>query len=291
MAANTATTSPLAARRRLGDELRLLRQHSAMTAEEVGRALGCHYSKISRIENAKRPCTQRDFTGLMNLFAVEGEKLAELSALMIKGRTRVQPWWNTYKDVISAHYAEFLAYEAEAEICYDYQPLFVPALLQTAEYARAVTGVGFAALGPDQVDSLVEVRIRRQDRLRDEEPLIMDCVITEAALHYQVGGNEVRRRQLRHLRTVAELPHVSLSVIPFSAGENGIVNAGYTLFGSGKEDSVAEVSFTEAPDVAGFRDDALTLRRLERLFRNLSKSALSADSSLELVERIEKELI
>jgi hypothetical protein len=94
---------------------------------------------------------------------------------------------------ISANYAEFLAYEAEAVRCFEYQPLLIPALLQTEDYARAITGPGFAALGPDQVDSLTEVRIRRQERLREDETITLDAVVTEAALRLQVGGPDVMR--------------------------------------------------------------------------------------------------
>lgn len=289
MASTTAPTSPLAARRKLGDELRLLRDRAAMTTEEVGRHLGCHNSKVSRMENAKRACGKQDFDRLMELYEVEGEKLAELTALMLKGRQRVPPWWDAYRDVISAHYAEFLAYEAEAVACYDYQPLFVPGLLQTADYARAVTAVGFAALGPDQVDALVEVRMRRQERLREEEPLTVECIVTEASLRFQVGGPQAMRAQLRHLREIAALPNVSFLVLPFAAGENGIGTGSFTLF-SNERDTDVEVSFTESADFNRFKDDPLTLRRLHRLFRNLSASALPAGESLELVERIEKDL-
>jgi transcriptional regulator with XRE-family HTH domain len=289
MPPNTAPTSPLTARRRLGDELRLLRDRSGMTADEVGRHLGCTNSKISRMENGKRAVGKQDFDLLMELFDVEGEKLEELTALMVRGRQRLPPWWQAYNDVISANYAEFLAYEADARLCYEYQPVFVPALLQTPDYARAVTAVGFAALGPDQVDALVEVRMRRQERLREETPLVAEYVVTEAALRFQIGGADAMRAQLRHLREVVTLPNVSLSVLPFTSGENAIINAGYMLFGNGKGID-ADVSFTEAADVHSFKDDPLTVRRLQRLFRNLSGSALSAEDSLGLIERIEREL-
>jgi transcriptional regulator with XRE-family HTH domain len=289
MPPNTAPTSPLTARRRLGDELRLLRDRSGMTADEVGRHLGCTNSKISRMENGKRAVGKQDFDLLMELFDVEGEKLEELTALMVRGRQRLPPWWQAYNDVISANYAEFLAYEADARLCYEYQPVFVPALLQTPDYARAVTAVGFAALGPDQVDALVEVRMRRQERLREETPLVAEYVVTEAALRFQIGGAQTMRAQLHQLHETAARPNVSFRVLPFAAGENGIINAGYTLFGSDR-DTDAEVSFTEAADGVSFRDDPLTVRRLQRLLRNLSKSALSPEDSLALVERIEKEL-
>lgn len=284
-----SSTRPLAAQRRLGDELRKLREQARMTTEEVGRYLGCHNSTVSRFETGKRACSKADFHSLMELWHVEGQQLADLTELMEKASQRVQPWWFYLKDVISAHYAEFLNYEGEATTCWEYQPVFIPALLQTEAYARAVTSVGFAALGPDQVDALVEVRMRRQERLREESPLVHTCVVTEAALRFQVGGPEVMREQLRHLAEVITLPNVSLRVIPFNTGATGLVTGSFVLFTSGKD--AADVSFTESADTTSLRDDPVTLRRLSRLFDNLSTTALPALESRELVlHHIEKEL-
>ncbi|MFF8284623.1 helix-turn-helix domain-containing protein [Streptomyces albus] len=281
--------SPLAARRRLGQELRLLRDNAGKTTEEVGAHLNCHNSKISRLELGKRACTERDFEALMDFFDVDREKYHELRELMVRGRQRVPPWWHAYNDVISANYAEFLAYEAEAASCFEYQPILIPGLLQTAEYAHAVTGVSFTALGPDQVEGLVEVRMGRQARLRDDAPLRLEVVVTEAALRFKVGGDDVMRAQLRKLREVAELDHVSVRVLPFTAGEKAATTGAFTLFSSGKDADI-DAAFTESADnTTNFRDDRLALRQLSRLFRNLSSAALTQEASIELVDRIEKE--
>jgi hypothetical protein len=139
------------------------------------------------------------------------------------------------------------------------------------------------------VDSLVEVRLRRQERMRETEPMRLECVVTEAALRFRVGGPQVMTRQLRLIREAAVLPHVSVAVIPFAAGENGMTPGAFTLFGTGS-DGEADVAFTESAEGTSFRDDPLTLRRLRRLFRSLSESALRSDEGLELIERIEKEV-
>ncbi|WP_265736654.1 helix-turn-helix domain-containing protein [Wenjunlia vitaminophila] len=283
-----SNTGPLAARRQLGAALRRLRDQRAMTAEEVGGHLDCHLSKVTRLEQGKRACTKRDFEALMDLYGVEAQERERLHALMLRGRQRVAPWWHAYRDVISANYDEFLTYEAEASRCLEYQPLLIPAQLQTEDYARAVTGVGFAALGPDQVDSLVEVKLKRQARLREEPPLEIRAVITEAALRFHVGGPAVMRDQLRALTKAAAAPHASLRVIPCSAGEKGIATGAFTLFGIGND---ADVAFVESAEVTTFRDEPLTLRRLNRLFKNLSEAALPEQDSLDLVKRIERELI
>ncbi|GAA2664876.1 helix-turn-helix transcriptional regulator [Streptomyces lunalinharesii] len=283
--------SPLAARRKLGDELRKLRDGLGMTAKDVGAHCNCHNSKISRIELAQRACSRKDFEAFMELYDVDEEKRAELAELMVLGLQRIPPWWQAYADVISANYAEFLAYESEAARCCEYQPLLIPGPLQTPEYAHAVTGVSFTALGPDQVEGLVEVRMRRQQRLREDVPVIFEAVVTEAALRLRVGGAAVMRGQLRHLVQMAGLDHVTLRVMPFEAGEKAAITGAFTLFGM-QLGGEAEVAFTESADnTTNFRDDPLTLRRMNRLFRNLSAASLSEDDSVELVERIEEELV
>jgi transcriptional regulator with XRE-family HTH domain len=285
-----SNSSPLKARRKLGAELRILRDRSGLTVEEVGQHLNCHLSKVSRIELAKRGVTRKDFQALMDLYEVDEERRAELTELMIRGKQRIPPWWQEYADVVSANYAEYMSYEAEAARCGEYQPLLIPGLLQSADYARAVIERGIVALGPDQVDTLVEVRLRRQERLREETPLVVEALITEAALHLRVGGTEAMRGQLRHLREVATLDNVALRVIPYEAGERGASSGAYSLLtteGNGDPD----VAFTESAEGTGvLRDEPLALRQLIRLYRNLSAAALSKEDSLELVESVEKEL-
>ncbi|MEV8393040.1 MULTISPECIES: helix-turn-helix domain-containing protein [unclassified Streptomyces] len=291
--AAVASVSPLTARRRLGAALHKLRDQHGLTTEEVGAHLNCHNSKVSRIENAKRGCTKKDFDGLMELFAVEEPLLSELKSLMIKARQRVPPWWHAFSDVLSVNYAEFLAYEAEAIESFEYQSVLIPGLLQTDDYARAVTGIGGSVFGPDRVDNLVEVRMRRQERLREKEPLILDAVVGEAALRVLVGGADVMRGQLRHLFEVSKWDNVRFRVVPFRAGEKGLSTGEFILFTSGiGRDSEVDVAFADsAENTTSYRDDPLALKRLSRLFINLSRAALSEDDSRKLVEDIEKELV
>ncbi|WP_129843063.1 helix-turn-helix transcriptional regulator [Streptomyces sp. RFCAC02] len=285
-----SSSGPLAARRKLGGALRKLRDAHAMTAEEVGGHLDCHLSKISRIELGKRACSKRDFEALMDLFGVAPEQRSELHELMIRGRQRVAPWWHAHGDVVSVSYGEFMTYEAEAVTSLEYQPLFIPGLLQTESYARAVTATGFAALGPDQVDSLVEVRMTRQERLREATPLELGVLVNEAALRMQVGGVATMRGQLRALKDACALPHVEFRVIPFSAGETGAACGAFILFGMG-DGTDSDVAFMETAGGNRFRDDALTVRRLNRLHRNLRSAALTQEESLERIEQVEKEMI
>jgi Helix-turn-helix. len=262
----------------------MLRDQAGLTAEEVGDHLGCHNSKVSRIETGKRACTARDLNQLMDLYEVSGDMRTKLTGLAQKGRQRIQPWWQTYGDAVSANYAEFMSYEAEATNCWEYQPVLIPAQLQTEDYARAVTEVGFAALSPDQVDILVEVRMRRQHRVQEDDMMQVNCLISEAALHFRVGGDAVMRAQLEHLTEIAKSPEISLQVIPFAAGEAGTCQGAFTLFSAG-QDVEADAAFIESAEGSTFKDDPLTLRRLKRLYHSLSQASLSADDTIELITK------
>lgn len=282
-------SNPRSARKQFGANLRRRREDRGFSAEEVGSEIGCSASKITRIETGERSAHPDDFGRLMDFYDVPDAEQEHLGALFRAGRRRTKEWWHAYGDVLTKNYAEHIAREAESDEVWEVQQGFVPAMCQTEAYARAVTSIGYAALGPDQIDALVEVKMRRQLRILSEDPMRFNAVITEAALRFQCGGPQAHLEQLQHLRTVMELPHVDLRIIPFSKGESGIVTGGYTLFWRDGQDEPTD-AFAEA--VAGnvYIDDALGLRRLSRLYRYLSEAALPAEESVDLIDRTQKEL-
>ncbi len=281
--------NPLAARRAFGVELRRRRDEAGLTAEDVGGTIGCSASKITRIETGHRSANPEDFDALMELYRVAEDDYAHLHDLFKQGRRRTKMWWHAFGDVLSTNYAHFLGYEHEAVSTFEYQVVYIPALLQTEAYARAVTAVGFAALGPDQIDSLVEVRMRRQRRIHEDEPLRFSGVITQAALEFQVGGPEAHLAQLRHLREAMKLPNISLRVIPFSKGADGTQPGAFSIFDFAGQDTPA-AAFAETVTGNVFIEDALGLRRLNRLADYLVGAALSAEQSVELIEQTERKL-
>ncbi|NJQ08212.1 helix-turn-helix domain-containing protein [Streptomyces lonarensis] len=287
----TRSGAPLTARRRLGAELRTLRDRHGLTAEEVAGKLGCHFSKITRVELGQRGCGKSDFDALMEVYSVSGERQAELRDLLVRSTQRLPPWWRTYTDVISANYAEFLAFEAEALTCREHQIHFVPGLAQTAAYARAVTADGIAPLGPDQVDALVEVRMQRQERLAGDDAMRLEMLLMESALRLRVGGARVMVAQLSHLAELVEAENVTLQVVPWSAGARGASTGAFTLFSTDRDRS-GDVAFTESAEATTvLRDDPLAVRRLGRLYENLSAVALSVEDSVAMVHRVRKEMM
>ncbi|MFJ7244527.1 helix-turn-helix domain-containing protein [Kitasatospora sp. NPDC098652] len=288
--AATIPSSPATARKQFGSDIRRRREERDFTAADVATHLGCSISKVTRIETGQRSTNPDDYDALMELFDVPEEERSHLEALAKRGRKRTSMWWDAYADVLSSRYAEFIRYEHEAAAVFDYQVVYIPSLLQTEDYARAVTGVGFAALGPDQIDSLVEVRMRRQRRIHHEDdPLQFSGVITQAALEFHVGGPAVQVAQLRRLREVMALPNVDLRVIPFSKGEEGTQTGAFSMF-TNEDQEGPEAAFAEAVTGSVFVDDALGLRRLVRLSNYLTDAALSVTESLEVIEQTERKL-
>lgn len=281
-------TNPRSARKQFGADLRRRREDRGLSAEEVGTEIGCSASKVTRIETGERSANPDDFGRLMDFYDVPEADQEHLNQLFRTGRRRTKEWFHAYGDVLSKNYAEYIVKEGESDAVDEVQQDFMPAQCQTERYARAVTSVGYAALGPDQIDALVEVKMRRQQRILSEG-MRFNAVITEAALRFEVGGRAAHLEQLRHLLTVMELPHVDVRIIPFSKGESGLVTGGYTLFWNDGQD---ESTGAFAESVAGniYIDDALGLRRLSRLYRYLSEAALSAKESADLIDRTQKEL-
>ncbi|MEV7872759.1 helix-turn-helix transcriptional regulator [Streptomyces sp. NPDC088124] len=283
-----ASSTPLMSRVTLGRALRRLRDEvNHLTLAEVAAAIGCDISLISRIELGKRNCSHEHFAKLMDLYTVSESERVSLAELHTATRERRQPWWARYGEVITAEYERFLGFEAAASVVREYQVGMIPGLLQTERYARAVIGAGFASLGPDQIDALVEVRDwrQRQRLLETDRPLVCHYVVTQAALEFQVGGGQGHREQLRHLLEQSERETVELKVIPYEKGEEGAQIAAFQVF-EFADDDVPDIAFGES--VAGnlTLDDPRDLRRLHRIFNNLSGAALDPDKSRDLITGI-----
>ncbi|MGW3563311.1 helix-turn-helix domain-containing protein [Streptomyces sp. NPDC000941] len=268
-----------------GRALRRLRQEvKHFTIADVATALDCDVSLISRIETGKRVCSQQHFAQLMNLYEVPPDQRDELAELHAAARERRQPWWAAYSEVISAQYERFLGFEAAASTVHEYQVGIVPGLLQTEAYAQAVTGVGFASLGPDQIEALVEVRSLRQRHCLHETESQLKChyVIAQAALDFQVGGKRTHQEQLERLLEVSTHPSVDLRVIPYEKGEQAAQISAFMILQFSDED-VPDVAFGESVAGSLTMDDPRDLRRLHRLFGSLANAALSPEESRDVI--------
>ncbi|MGA5581844.1 helix-turn-helix domain-containing protein [Streptomyces thermodiastaticus] len=276
---------PEVRRRKLGAELRALRTAAGLTSGEAARRAGWHQSKVSRIETGTSGVKPADVRLLLDAYEVEDGQLRELLlALAGSGDAEDRPWWHAYRGVLPPTYRDFISLESQATGMRTLETSVVPGLLQTPEYARAVTRAAVDGVDEQRLDTLVEVRLTRQGVLRGDPPLRLN----EAVLRRQVGGPEVMARQLDRLMEAARLPQVTLQVLPFSAGAHIGVTGPFVIF-----------SFSNTSDLDVVVLDHLTsslhLERKEDLqayseaFDTLRLHAMPAEDSLEYIAEIRQD--
>ncbi|MFF8959871.1 helix-turn-helix domain-containing protein [Streptomyces sp. NPDC014894] len=274
---------PAVRRRRLGEELRRHRLAARLTSRRAAELAGWHQSKVSRIETGASGVKAEDVTLLLDLYQVgDPEPRLLLERLAGAADGRESGWWKAYQGLLPAEYRDFISLESQAGSVRTVETSVVPGLLQTPEYARAVTRATLTELPEESVASLAEVRIARQAVLRAEPPPELSVLVDEAALRREIGGPRVMREQLRALSAAAELPQVRLQVVPFSAGGYAGLAGSFVIF-----------SFPNTSDLDVVVLDHLTsslyLERAEDLavygaaFAMTQARALSPDQSLDLI--------
>lgn len=275
-------SSPTVRRRRLGQELRRLRERAALTGDQVAGLLGWSAAKVSRIETAKTSPRKADVEALLDVYEVATDRRRELLDLHREAGRR--GWWEDYRDSLPQEYTTLLGLEAEASEARNWEPQVVPGILQTEEYAREVINAGkrSTVVPPAGVRSRVEARIARQQTiLGADSRLRIWVVLDESVLLRGFGGAEVMRGQLRRLIDVAELPNVELQVLPFDAGHP--VQTGSFLHLKFSE--FHDVVYLESLFSARFVEDDEMAYGYELAFDHLRMSALGVDASRELIKK------
>jgi hypothetical protein len=220
---------PTAVRILVGAHLRRLREGRGLTRAEAGEPIRSSESKISRMELGRVALKERDVLDLLTLYGVDD--LQERDALLARVREANAPgWWSSYSDVTPNWFQRYLGLEATATLIRTYEVQFVPGLLQTEEYARAVVPLGPGAAHQDQIARRVRLRLERQQLLTRPQPPKLWAVVDEAALRRPVGGPRVMRDQLEALITiVTKMPNVRLQVLPLAAGGHAAAGGSFTI--------------------------------------------------------------
>ncbi|MGV9821907.1 helix-turn-helix domain-containing protein [Nocardia xishanensis] len=239
---------PRAMRMLLGRRLRRLREELNLTAEQAGSAIHVSASKISRIEGGKVRCRQDDLDALLTLYQVDVEERSEYEVLADRGSQ--SGWWTNERDWLPKGFDTVLALEPESSVIKCYETRFVPELLQTEEYARAVIEAPFRGVDGDlncsqaTIDRRVALQMRRQRFLSENDPPRLWVVVEEAALRQPIGGEEVWRRQLGHLLNLITdkgTRHIRIQVIRNAACGPAMIPYGFSylrLNGLGLGDAV-----------------------------------------------------
>jgi transcriptional regulator with XRE-family HTH domain len=273
------TRTPTGRRRRLGAELRRLREAAGLTIDRVAEELECSPSKVSRIETGQVSATPRDVRDMLGLYGVDDARLEAM--VQVAREARQRGWWQKFVDVPDGVPA-YVGLETAATSIDVYMALLVPALLQTPDYARAV----IAAVRPDlprsEIDRRVELRLRRQDLLGQERPPRMRVLLDDTVLRRPVGGPAVMAAQRRRLLADAGRPAVTIQVLEVGAGAHAGMDGPFTIFGfpaPAERDVVALDSAADALYLEGAEDVA----RYRRVFELLLPAARSPEDSAAII--------
>ncbi|MFD9500470.1 helix-turn-helix domain-containing protein [Streptomyces sp. NPDC060035] len=276
--------NPTVRRRRLGQELRRLREIKGMTAEEVAERLLVSQSKISRLENGRRSISQRDVRDLCGVYEVEDHRIVDSLMQMAKD-SRQQGWWHAFGDI---PYSVYIGLETDAESLRVYEPQVVPGLLQTRQYAEALITGALPEAPQSDIEKRVNVRARRQDRINaPEHPLRLWAVIDESALRRLVGGKQAMIEQLEHLIEQSQLPHVTVQVLPFEMGAHPGINGQYAIleFPDAADSSVV---YIEGVTSDLYLEKANDVQRYSVMYEHLRAQALNVEQTRQFISDIAK---
>jgi transcriptional regulator with XRE-family HTH domain len=207
---------PTAARLRLGARLCQLRQAAGLTRQDAAAVIRSSVSKITRLELGRTGIKPQDLADLLSRYGADPAGQASMLALAQIANNR--GWWREYGDAVPGWQAVRLGLEQSASLIRSYEPRFVPDLLQTPEYARALLTSTSGDLDADRTERQLALLLRRQQILHGEDPTRLWTVIDEGVLRRPVGGPSVMRAQLGHLTDITRLGHVNVQVLPFRAG-------------------------------------------------------------------------
>jgi transcriptional regulator with XRE-family HTH domain len=284
-----AARSQTVRRRQLGRELRRLREAAGKSAQEAADWAGVSTSTLSKIERG----SQAVKTGHARLFAqLYGIGAPDADTLIRLAREANQRgWWTAYGDTVPDWVRTYLDLEQDASELWAYESGLMFGLFQTPAYAQAITTATLPDADHDELTRLVAFRTARQKRLFGDRAPSLRVVLDEAVLHRMVGGPAVMREQLQHLTEVATLPHVSILVQPFSAGAHPSIGSAFTLLRFADADTAdMNCVYLENAQGALYLERPGDVDRYTVIFEQLSRSALPANESLQLVTTLTSQL-
>ncbi|WP_031085655.1 helix-turn-helix domain-containing protein [Streptomyces sp. NRRL WC-3549] len=211
-----SSSTPTARRKRLGSELRKLRERAGITATEAAALLGGNQARISNIEAGRYGVSADRVRALADNYQCDDRRLVDALAAMTGERRR--GWWEEYRDLLAPRLLDLAELEHHGTALRTSHTAGLPGLLQTTDHAREVMRQVVPELTPPEVEHRLSFRLKRQSVVFRPDPAPYRAVIHEAALHMRFGGPAVARRQLEHLLSMSERDHVTIRVIPFAAG-------------------------------------------------------------------------
>ena len=284
---NIGRAGPSVRRLILGSQLRRLREQSGISCAEAGYSIRGSASKISRMETGRISFKERDVDDLLTLYGLnEPEERAQLMSLV--AQTKQTGWWHRYNERMPKWFEDYVGLEEAAARIQSWELQFIPGLLQTEDYARMAIVHGHPRAAEETIESMVDLRMRRQRILGGTHPPRLWMVIDESVLHRTLGSAAMLKKQVDRLLELTDLSHISLQVVPFA-------KSGYVAEGAF---SILRFAETELPDIAYIEHltGALYLERLDeievygRAFDRLVVDAETPRGSRQFLEKIRADL-
>jgi len=279
---------PTVLRMLLGAQLRRLREQAGITRDDAGYHIRASGSKISRMELGRVSFKERDVTDLLEYYGVtdvaEREKLVQLTR-----EANATPWYQKFQDVVPDWFHVFVGLEEAAQLIRVYEVQFVPGLLQTEEYARAIIMQGAPGVDPDEVERRVALRMGRQKLLTRENPPRYWVIMDEAALRRPMGGRDVHFAQIERLIDLVGEPNITLQVMPFRYGGHAADGGAFTIMRFPETD-LPDVVYMEYLTGAHYIDKPEEVERYAAVMERLSVAGTSPDRTREILSGMLKEI-
>ncbi|MFJ1706458.1 helix-turn-helix domain-containing protein [Kitasatospora sp. NPDC088346] len=271
----------------LGSQLRRLREGRAITREDAGYAIRASESKISRMELGRVSFKERDVADLLSLYGVHDG--AEREALLgLVREANKSGWWHSFTDVLPNWFQTYIGLEEAAALIRTYEVQFIPGLLQCEEYARAIFGQSRPALGEEEIERRVSLRMRRQSLLMESPGPKLWAVIDEAALRRPVGGPKVMRAQVQHLIDMSEHANVVVQVMPFRFGAHAGESGAFSILRFPEQD-LADVVYLEQLTSALYLDKRDDVDAYIQVMERLCVDSLTPGQTVDLLATILKD--
>lgn len=288
-AADRGQAGPTTARMLVGARLRRLREAAGITRESAADRIRSSDSKISRLELGRTGFKQRDLADLLTLYGVtdEGERQALLE---LAKQANTPGWWQRHDDVVPSWFEAYIGLEQAASVIRNYAVQFVPDLLQTEEYARSALRLGHPDDDAARLERRVALRMDRQEILRRRpEPPKLWAVIDETALRRPIGSRSTMRLQLGHLIEIAEQPHISVQVMPFSTGGHPAAGGAITFLRFPEAD-LPDIVYLEQLISAIYLDKPAVVAPYWRVLNHLGMQAEQPTATARILQRIRAEI-
>lgn len=274
---------PTVRRRRLGRELRRIRDEGGLTLESAARRLERTASSLSKIERGVQGLRHGELVFMLDTYSVTDPDLRQ-TLISLRRSANQKGWWHQYREA-APELMDFISLETDASSIRVFETMRIPGLLQTEDYARAMFRGAISPSRPADMDAKVNIRMTRQNVLTQADPPRFWVIISEAALHQNVGGPEIMRRQLQHLIEVAEMPNVMLQVLANAAVDTLALDGAFMIIELGQRQEFVVV-FVECLTRGWYLEDDEDLERFQFAFDRLRAAALSPTDSLTLIESV-----